>query len=97
MDLIRPLVDKYKGKVAFVSISSEYYWIKMLYFVNLKKDWNWTFLHIGNQIDVLKAYDVRSLPLFVIIDKSGNIYKYPADFPGNGLEKSIEQLLQSSK
>ncbi|MEI6883079.1 MAG: TlpA disulfide reductase family protein [Bacteroidota bacterium] len=97
MDLIRPLADKYKGKVAFVSISSEYYWIKMLYFVNLKKDWNWTFLHIGNQIDVLKAYDVRSLPLFVIIDKLGNIYKYPADFPGNGLEKSIEQLLQSSK
>lgn len=97
MDLIRPLADKYKGKVAFVSISSEYYWIKMLFFVNLKKDWNWTFLHVGNQIDVLKAYDVRSLPLFVIIDKYGNIFKYPADFPGNGLERSIEQLLQSSK
>ena len=97
MDLIKPLSDKYKGKVAFVSISSEYYWIKMLYFINLKKGWDWTFVHIGDQIDVLKAYDVRSLPLFVIIDKTGNIYKYPADFPSNGLENSIEQLLQSSK
>ena len=97
MDLIVPLVEKYKGKVAFVSISTEYYWIKMLYFVNLKRIWDWTFLHIGSQVDLLKAYDVRSLPLFVIIDKEGNIYKYAAEFPSNGLEASIQKLLQSSK
>lgn len=97
MDLIPQMARKYKDKVAFVSVSSEYYWIKMLYFINLKKEWDWTFVHIGDQIDVLKAYDVRTLPLFVIIDKSGNIYKYPAELPSSGLENSIESLLQSSK
>jgi len=97
MDLIKPIAGKYKGKVAFISISSEYSRTRMCYYVKMKKDWDWTFLHIGDQIDVLKAYDVRSLPLFVIIDKQGNLYKYSADFPSNGLENSIEQLLQSSK
>jgi len=97
MELIKPMIEKYKGKVVFVSISSEYYWTRMLLFLNLKKDWKWTFLHIGDQIGILKAYDVRSLPLFVIIDKDGNIFQYAARFPGNGLENSIEQLLQSSK
>jgi len=97
MELIKPMVEKYKDKVVFVSVSSEYYRTRMLMFLGMKKDWTWTFLHIGDQIDLLKVYDVRSLPLFVIIDKEGNIYKYAADFPSSGLENSIEQLLQSSK
>jgi thiol-disulfide isomerase/thioredoxin len=97
MDLIKPLADKYKDKVVFISISSEYSRLRMRYYVDLKKDWDWTFLHIGDQIDVLKDYDVRSLPLFVIIGKDGNIYKYSAEFPSTGLENSIEQLLQLSK
>ena len=97
MDLLKPIADKYKDKVLFISISSESSRLRMRYYVDLKKNWDWTFLHIGDQIDILKDYDVRSLPLFVIIDKDGNIYKYSADFPSNGLENSIEQLLQSSK
>ncbi|MCX6281913.1 MAG: TlpA disulfide reductase family protein [Bacteroidetes bacterium] len=97
MELIRPMAEKFKDKVVFVSVSSEYYWTRMLLFLNQKKDWTWNFLHIGDQTDMLKAYDVRSLPLFVIIDKDGNIVKYPAELPSSGLENSIEQLLQSSK
>ncbi|MCX6287475.1 MAG: TlpA disulfide reductase family protein [Bacteroidetes bacterium] len=97
MELIKPMVEKFKEKLVFVSVSSEYYWTRMQLFLNMKKDWNWTFLHIGDQIGILKAYDVRSLPLFIIIDKDGNIYKYAAGFPSNGLENSIEQLLQLSK
>lgn len=97
MDLLHAMSEKYKGKVVFISVSSEYYWIRMLYHINLKKDWDWTFCHIGDQIDVLKDYDVRSLPLFVIIDRKGNIFRYPADFPSNGLEKSIEECLQLPK
>ncbi|MCX6283300.1 MAG: TlpA disulfide reductase family protein [Bacteroidetes bacterium] len=97
MELLKPMAVKYKDKVVFVSVSSEYYRTRMQMFLGMKKDWKWTFLHIGDQIDLLKAYDVRSLPLFVIIDKEGNIYKYAADFPSSGLENSIEQLIQSSK
>ena len=97
LDNLKPLAEKYKNKVLFVSISSEYSRLRMRYYVDMKKDWDWLFLHIGDQTDVLKEYDVRSLPLYVIIDKDGNIYKYAAELPSSGLENTIEQLLQSSK
>jgi thiol-disulfide isomerase/thioredoxin len=93
MDLLHDMSEKYKGRVVFVSVSSEYYWIRMLYHINLKKNWDWTFCHIGDQIEMLREYDVRTLPLFVIIDRKGNIFRYPADYPSNGLEKQIEECL----
>ena len=94
MDLIKPLYDKYKGKVEFISISADADFNKMVMFVNMKKNFVWSFLHIGDQSEVLSNYDVRSYPLFVLIDKSGKIYKYNAEQPGNGLDSAIETMLQ---
>jgi thioredoxin-related protein len=65
----------------------------MLYFINLKKGFSWTFLHLGNETGLLKDYDVKSFPLFVLIDGQGKIVRYPADLPDSGLENSIEKLL----
>lgn len=93
MDLIKPLYDKYREQVHFVSISADKYFIKMLYFINLKKDYIWTFLNTGDQSAVLIDYDVRTYPLFVLIDKEGKIFKYPAGLPGNGLEADLQKLL----
>jgi len=94
MDMIRPLFDKYQENVHFVSISSDKYFSKMLYFISQKKDWMWTFLNIGDQSGVLKDYEVRSYPLFVLIDKEGKIYKYPAGQPSNGLEADLQKILE---
>jgi peroxiredoxin len=93
MDLIKPLYDKYKDKVSFISISTDQYFVKMLFFINLKRDFVWTFLHLGDQLELLKDYDVRTYPLFVIIDKNGNIYKYPADMPSSGLDATLDKLV----
>ncbi|MEI7662039.1 MAG: TlpA disulfide reductase family protein [Bacteroidota bacterium] len=94
MDLIRPLYDKYKDGILFVSISADKYFSKMLRFVNLKKDYVWTFLNVGEHPGVLKDYDVRSYPLFVLIDKEGKIFKYPAGQPSSGLEADLQKILQ---
>ena len=94
MDLIKPLYDKYRENVCFVSVSADKYFSKMLYFINLKKDYVWTFVNIGDQSDVLKDYDVHTYPLFVLIDKEGRIYKYAAEQPSNGLEADIQKILQ---
>jgi peroxiredoxin len=94
MDMIKPLYDKYGDNVHFVSISADKYFSKMLYFINLKKEYVWTFLNIGDQSDVLKDYDVRSYPLFVLIDREGKIFKYPAGQPGSGLEGELQKILQ---
>jgi len=94
MDLIRPLYDKYKDGIHFVSISADKYFSKMTRFINLKKDYVWTFLNTGEHPEVLKDYDVRSYPLFVLIDKEGKIYKYQAGQPSSGLEADLQKILQ---
>jgi peroxiredoxin len=94
MDLIKPLFDKYQENIHFVSISADKYFSKMLYFINLKKDYVWTFLNIGDQSEVLKDYDVRAYPLFVLIDKEGKIFKYPAEQPSSGLEADLQKILE---
>jgi thioredoxin-related protein len=93
MDLIKPLYDQYGGQAHFVSVSADKFFSKMLYFINLKTDYVWTFLNTGEQSDVLKDYDVRSYPLFVLIDKNGRIFKYPAELPSKGLEADLLKLL----
>jgi cytochrome oxidase Cu insertion factor (SCO1/SenC/PrrC family) len=46
------------------------------------------------RIDVLKDYDVRTYPLFVLIDKDGKIYKYPSRQPSDGLEADLQKILE---
>jgi len=93
MDLLKPICDKYKDKIFFVSISADYQFQKMVYFVSMKKDFDWIFLHIGDKIQLLKDYDVRTYPLYVLIDEQGKIVKYPADLPSNGLEATLEKMV----
>jgi peroxiredoxin len=93
MELLKPLYDQYHDRINFISISADKEFLKMTLFLNLKKDFKWTFLHVGDDYDLLRDYDVRSFPLFVLIDSQGRIVKYPADLPDSGLELSLERLL----
>jgi len=93
MEALKPIVDKYHDRMEFVSISADKEYLKMIYFLNLKKNFTWTFLHIGDDIELLRDYDVRSFPLFVLIDSQGKIAKYPVDMPDQGLESTIEKFL----
>jgi peroxiredoxin len=92
MERMKELYVKYGDRVHFVSISADKEFLRMKYFLNLKKDFSWTFLHIGDSLDVLKDYDVRSFPLFVLIDENGNIFRCPAELPSAGLEVSVQKL-----
>ena len=93
MDRLKPLYDKYSDQVGFISISADKDFKKMLFFINMKNDFVWNFLHIGENYSLLKEYDVRSYPLFVLIDKDGNIVQCPADLPGSGLESALQKLV----
>jgi peroxiredoxin len=93
MDRMKPIYDKFRDLISFISISADKDFSKMLFFVNFKPDFVWNFLHIGDDYDLLKEYNVKSYPLFVLIDQDGNIVQYPADLPGSGLELSITKLL----
>lgn len=94
MELIKPLYDKYKNDIQFVSVSADKYFSKMLFFINLKKDYVWTFVNIGDHSEVLIDYEVRTYPLFVLIDKDGKINKYQAKQPSSGLEADLQKMLK---
>jgi thiol-disulfide isomerase/thioredoxin len=93
MEMLKLLYSKYGTRMNFISICADREFMKMSFFLDMKKDFGWTFLHIGNQLELLKEYDVRSYPLFVLIDGSGNIWSCPAEMPSTGLGSSIEKLL----
>jgi peroxiredoxin len=93
MDRMKPIFDKFRDRVSFISISADKDFNKMLHFIDLKTDFVWNFLHIGDDYELLKEYDVKSYPLFVLIDQDGNIVQYPADLPGSGLELSLQKLV----
>lgn len=93
MDKLRPVSEKYKDKLNIVSISVDNNYDKMLFFITMKKDFTWTFLHIGDQLQLLKDYEVSTYPLYVLIDGHGKIFKYPADMPGEGLEAELDALV----
>ncbi len=94
MELISQLYETYKDKIHFVCVSADKSFSKMLFFVNLKKNYLWTFVHMGDHVEVLKEYEVNSYPLFVLIDKDGKINKYPAAQPSNGLEADLQKILE---
>jgi peroxiredoxin len=93
MESMKVLYQKYKDKVTFVSISLDREFLKMNFFLNMKKDFSWTFLHLGDHTEVLKDYDIKAFPMYVMIDAKGNIAKYPLDTPGDGMESAISVLL----
>ena len=88
MDMMKPIYDKYKDQVVFISIAADKNLQKMNFFLDQKKDFVWNFLHLGENFNLLKDYEVKSYPLYVLIDKNGNISQYPADLPDSGLNLS---------
>ena len=93
MELEVLLYEKYKDQVEFISISADRYWIKMNYFAQIKPEFAWTLLHFSDNTDLLVDYEVRTYPLYVVIDKEGNIVRAPAPGPSEGLEQVIEELI----
>jgi peroxiredoxin len=93
MEMMAAMWPKYKDKVEFVSISADRDFVMMKFFIDRKPNYSWKFLHVGDQWELLKEYDVRSYPLFVLVDRQGNLYKkFPAPLPSEGLEKLLEEL-----
>ncbi|MFH1936658.1 MAG: TlpA family protein disulfide reductase [Bacteroidota bacterium] len=94
MELQVPLWEKYKDQVEFISICADRYWIKMNYFAMIKPEYAWTLLHFSDDTDLLVDYEVRTYPLYVVIDREGNIVQTPAPHPSEGLEQVIKELIR---
>ena len=84
-DLLKNLNNKYKDRFLIVTIATDENREQMSNFIT-KSEYNWLFLHYGNQPDILKQYDIRAYPTYFLIGPDGKLIYSPAASPGENFE-----------
>lgn len=85
------LYDDFRDKVNFISISADQD-INTLKDYTRKKNISWTVLHYDDDYDLLYRYDVRTFPIYLLIDPSGKIYCNPAPMPTENILQMLEGI-----
>lgn len=93
-ELLRNIKEKFGDKVEIVSICADEDVYSMKRFIQNRK-YSWTFLHFGNQPDIIKEYDIRAYPTYFIIGKDGKMAISPAKSPAEEVEMQLFNLLRS--
>ncbi|MCD4774222.1 MAG: TlpA family protein disulfide reductase [Bacteroidales bacterium] len=86
MDSIQKIKNQYKNKIDFISISTDRHPEKAKNILT-EKNYDWIFLHFNNNIELLENYNVKMLPVNVLINPEANIISCPAVAPGWKLSK----------
>lgn len=60
-----------------------------------KSGFKWTFLHYGNQPDILKEYDIRAFPTYYLLDPEGKLVWSPAPTPNENFESRLFEELRA--
>lgn len=92
-EMLRSLQEQFKQYFDIVMICADKNLATMRDFVN-KKGYDWTFLHYGNQSNVLQKYDVRAFPTYYFIDDEGKLLMSPAPSPAENLEIKVFEILR---
>jgi len=92
-EMLRSLHQQFKDYFDIVIVCADKNLATMRNFVN-KKGYDWTFLHYGNQSDVLQKYDVRAFPTYYFIDDQGRLLMSPAPTPAENLEMKVFEILR---
>jgi len=91
-EILSELYPKYRNEVKFLGISFDKEYSSMYHNLNEKK-YPWANFHYDNDLDLIEDYEIKTYPLFVLIDREGKIIRYPAPSPSQNLENIIGKLL----
>lgn len=92
MDSLRNLRNKYENEIEFVSIAVDDE--KEIMFKRVSElNYDWTILDYAHDISLLEKYKIKAYPFYVLIDKEGNILKYPANSPSENVDKLFLELV----
>lgn len=92
MDSLYNLKNKYENEIEFVSIGVDDEKEKLFDRAD-ELNYNWTILDYAHDKSLLDKYKVKAYPFYVLIDKEGNILKYPANSPSENAEKLFRELV----
>ncbi len=93
-DLIKKLYEKHGKILKIITISFDETLADTRMFAK-KMKYNWTFLHFGNQSEILKDYDIRTFPTYFLIDREGKLAMSPAPSPAENFEIYLFQQLRA--
>ena len=93
MDSLRNLKSKYENEIEFISIGVDEDREKVFNRAG-ELNYNWTILDYNHNNSLLEDYKVKAFPFYVLVDKEGNILKYPANSPFENAEKIFQELIK---
>ncbi len=94
MKIMQVLHKKYKNKIHFISICADNDFSKMSDFLAKNEGYKWTFLHVGNDKNVLSNYKVATFPTYILVNDDLKIVKAPAGRPGGTAERATEDNIE---
>jgi hypothetical protein len=62
----------------------------------LLRDYNWPFLFVSPQSEVLDKYNVRVFPTYYLISPKGKMLRSPADPPDKEFDQYLIRLLEQN-
>ncbi len=93
--ILKNLHEKHKQHFRIVTISTTDSFEKMKEFTN-QKEYNWTFLHWGNRQNVLKKYNIKTMPTYFFINPEGKLRLSPAPKPNEDIEQRTYKILKKN-
>jgi peroxiredoxin len=93
-EMIKKLYEKHGKLLKIITISFDEKLADTKLFAR-KMNYNWTFLHFGNQPAILKDYDIRTFPTYFLIDRDGKLALSPAPSPAENFEVYFFQQLRA--
>jgi thiol-disulfide isomerase/thioredoxin len=96
MELMEKLRQNFDNDVVFISIAADREFMNMYHFARDQK-YNWLFLHLNSDYDLLESYGVYSYPGFVLIGKNGEFVQCPALKPSENIELYLTNLIKKGK
>ncbi|MCO6499774.1 MAG: TlpA family protein disulfide reductase [Vicingus serpentipes] len=94
MKVMHTMYKKYQGKIEFISICADNDFSKLTKFLNENPNYEWTFLHVGNDKNLTEKYQVKTFPSYILVDKKGIVIKAPAGRPGGTAERATEDNIE---
>lgn len=92
-ELLNPLYEEYGNSIHFVTISLD----KDVEIVNRfcnDKEYYWDFLYNGSHYDLILDYDIKTFPMFILIDRHGKMFEYSAYKPSELIKDSFKKVLK---
>ncbi len=93
MKIMETLHKQYKNKVVFISICTDNDKSKIKALLKENPDYSWTFVHLTER-ELMQAYEVRTLPTYILVGKEGEVLRFPAPRPGGNIERPTEENIE---